>query len=525
MSAEQQNHAVDKNAAQRAEDIAQAASMSMIATKGDTRYSDLEIVKKLVITNNAVEGAQRIFKVFTNNGETVHFFIQKDPKDDYYTIPLNQARLAHGRSGIDFSGHQGFIELPPFEGKFTFGKSAQRKIYGYAPLATLLNLMLSSDKPFTVCMPDATNRRRVDPNLVIAIFSNLPQFDVVMRAYAEDPDNGVKCDPEEKLGVTCPEVADQGVYSAHFTKANVEAYKPTSQLMVYQTLVLVCLTKNFVDDPQRYQLNKIITARVRAIVNLLSLSDIDIDALPNGLDFMDKDALSLVANGMSTYPNLRRAIQYLVLRNSTQELCIHWRMLIQDTNLTMYKLIVKWLSEAPKSKAHVHPKIVPEIVKFVNGHLRLINLYGDNWIFFRVFEPKNISTAVTQWPHLQVVSLLYAMTECGDVTLGNLTHRGNAQTLNYADLLAHELPEKFTRVADMGVPKLSLEAQLFMNLNMEEITADAIRDMNLNLNKDTKLLVEDFVASMKEGNRKIKLKHAITGLTEGKYEVVRPEPL
>lgn len=241
---------------------------------------------------------------------------------------------------------------------------------------------------------------RANLSVVAAMMMTLPGFGDAYEYYADDHDEGVivsKGDPQDE------ENYDQALVEANIiptdgTPGPQAMSESEAKAIAY--LVLLFMSKKLVNSEQ-YE--KVMEARVKAMCLALGYYEVPLSTLKRLLHYEDVKDL---ADKMSFFPKFK-VIVYQTVLIDLSPYCLHIRGILRESQMTIFNFIFFFICNPLKTQLHTARIIFREMKIWIAKYKLLKEMYGDNWLFYKLLEPQGMISSVTDIPNLASAALSY----------------------------------------------------------------------------------------------------------------------
>ncbi|QBK47211.1 putative nucleoprotein [Anopheles marajoara virus] len=245
---------------------------------------------------------------------------------------------------------------------------------------------------------------------LFCVLCHFPGLKDVYQDYLLDLDDGVAIvgkDEEFSPSVMSHTkedlpTAEQRIHTAAFMK-------------VAATCALYLMTKTL-DPEATNHLSSFLDKRIKAVSYVIGLNASGVKAEP---------VISFLSNGdkiadlMSYFPNIKKAVFQLVV-NRSDSLSMHVTEILRGTQLTLFKMVVDFLTTPEPTMLHILPTIISEIREFIKAWTAIQAKYGASWEYFKLTDPMGVGTSVRKLEKLGAAAYSWAYTTTGQQSLMNL---------------------------------------------------------------------------------------------------------
>lgn len=236
-------------------------------------------------------------------------------------------------------------------------------------------------------------------------------------------------------------------------------------------MMVVSATKAFTGSVDQH--TKVAESRA----NAYSFSSGAYDCLPALLpEFITALGLKNIITALAPYPTLKITIYRSVLHDETQ-LSAQIKQLLTMHQMTTFNMIYQFVEAPGKTAAHLHPTIVSEYNKWFAVLCQLRASYGDDWHYYKLFQPNGTITATALWPSLAACGVFYTMSlGASSSTIKNLKSSRINRVFPVWDLLSIRLKPEFalTAIGTTGsIASMTDEAARHLGIHKANLLAQA----------------------------------------------------
>lgn len=234
----------------------------------------------------------------------------------------------------------------------------------------------------------------------------------------------------------------------------------------FMTLMLaLSAAKTFGGSPDQHE--KVTKSRASAY----SASSGAYDCIPDKVQqIINTVSLTNIMPTLTPYPHLKVTL-YRTILHSNSNIALQTCQLLQYHQLTFFNMILVFITANIKTAAHLHPRIAEEYNRWFQVYENLNEIYGNDWKYYKLFNPNGIETATTLWPTLAACALFYNMSlGSGAGSLKNL----KSSKLNFLfpiqKLLSTPLKEEYHLNmvgSKSALEKMSNEAAEFLQIQRD----------------------------------------------------------
>lgn len=242
------------------------------------------------------------------------------------------------------------------------------------------------------------------------IMSLLVQFlgmDLSFESYLNNPDGCVTPvwdNKMEKENVLVSEAYYRSMdASVNLPNKPGEKIEPhgESEMMMAAMMVTYSMLKSY--DESTEQFTKIYEARCKAFAAQVNLDGSSYNKAKNIV--LDKD-LKRLNEALARFPKFKVAV-CRVYTTFSSPVHLHVSQILKMTQMTRFGLVDEFLKSPDKCRGHLDHSIITETSIFLGLKAKLEAKYGGSWPYFKIFEPSDTTTAITQFPNLAKMALYY----------------------------------------------------------------------------------------------------------------------
>lgn len=142
------------------------------------------------------------------------------------------------------------------------------------------------------------------------------------------------------------------------------------------------------------------------------------------------------------FPKLKFTLFSVVLKNVDNGVNDHIRLLLRDSQLTIFSCIYEFLRSPIKTMAHLCPTVVQQGLSWHAIFSDMEQTYGDLWHYYKLFEPNSARTAQANCPVLARAAWMFAVAVMGKAGMSNA--KANRASMTYLKTkLAQRIPVGF----------------------------------------------------------------------------------
>lgn len=405
---------------------------------------------------------------FWKGGSGLHFKIYTRPEQglaapvDYMTsTDLISCREKLGTAnplvrGVNFTGQ---LQL-------AFGENAQELLPSPDTLAYISQAIV--ERRALPLMP----KRVINVSVLLGLMNIQPAIGDHYTDYCIVPDPGVR------IAAPVPEAgADAFIRGLEFP-AEVPAANHFTQneVKILYGLVMILLNKTIGSD---HQYNQVIESRLSSLRAHLRAFD-----FPDPADvkqLLPQEVIQAISNTLSMFPKLKFTLFSVVLKDVDNGINDHIRLLLRDSQLTIFTCIYEFLRSPIKTMAHICPPVVQQALSWHAVFTYLEETYGDLWHYFKLFEPNSARTAQANWLVLSCAAWMFSVVVAGKMGMTNV--KANRASMTYLKTkLAQKIPPGFLIEEEAAVAQeINAALRQFMGIreNYRDIVPEDIDEATL----------------------------------------------
>lgn len=197
---------------------------------------------------------------------------------------------------------------------------------------------------------------------------------------------------------------------------------------------------------------------------------------------LPQEVIQAISNTLSMFPRLKFTLFSVVLKDVDNGINDHIRLLLRDSQLTIFTCIYEFLRSPIKTMAHLCPPVVQQALSWHAVFISLEETYGELWHYYKLFEPNSARTAQANWPVLACAAWMFAVVVMGKIGMTNV--KANRASMTYLKTkLAQKIPAGFLIMEEAAVAQeMNAALRQFMGIrdNYQEIVPEDIDDATIN---------------------------------------------
>lgn len=258
----------------------------------------------------------------------------------------------------------------------------------------------------------------------------IPGFLNALEEYKNFPDKDIEFIPPHIVTPEHPERPEgdelRGAVGKEFMKIRTvfQVEKPEGRAIhtvLSKEADLVALTFTFIyamtKSGDERNVIKALTARLSALRNSLKLEELVVEDFI--AQFIGKNDIKAINDTLSFYPNLKAMIFSSILAFDTP-FNNYIRLILKESQLTVFNLIVKFCTESDLTALHINPKVMKDYPGFSRAYSKLQRRYGRAWPFCKLIHPTEELATLNKFPNLAMAAKAHAFTVLNMTTLRNL---------------------------------------------------------------------------------------------------------